>query len=53
MATFTGGDNFVSIVFCLPSEKGSILKGKPKWGRMGGGGGKFFPFRVDPFLEGA
>ena len=34
--------------FCLPSEKWSSLKGKnlPL-------GSKFFPFRVDHFLEGA
>ena len=39
----------LSDLFCPPSEKGSTLKGKnllPK-------GSKFFPFRVDPFSEGA
>ena len=41
------GDNSVKIVFCLPSEKGSTLKGKNLLL-----GSKFFPFRVDPWYAG-
>ena len=38
----------MSKLFCLPSEKGSVLKGKNllPWGS------KFLPFRTDPFSEG-
>ena len=43
------GETTLSKLFCLPSEKGSTLKGK----NLLPIGSKFFPFRVDPFLEGA
>ena len=36
-----------AFLFCLPSEKGSTLKGKNLLPV-----GANFPFRVDPFLEG-
>ena len=41
------GDNSVQIV-CLPSEKGSILKGN----NLLPIGNKFFPFWMDTFSEG-
>ena len=45
MYTLRGG-NSVGL-FCLPSEKGSTLKGKNLLPGI-----KFFPFRVDPISEG-
>ena len=41
---FLMGEITLSKLFCLPSKKGSTLKGKKL--------SKFFPFRVDPFQNG-
>ena len=41
------GAAILSRLICLPSEKGSTLKGKTVPFRS-----KFFPFRVDPFADG-